>query len=224
MCGRAYRRHQLIRTPHSSHLVFVYQLLERPLHRLVPPHEQHVCPVQREQHQSLLPIYHVITKTVYQHQQADGVERAVTEQWPPRQRQSRAREQGAGSDHEQDVEDRRAHDGPDAHVVEGHEHSDDGGEEFWRGAPRRHERGPGDVVPDGQPLDDHVERRHEELVADYSQRHEHVAHADHVEYDRARASLFLGEYIRREEWRFLLEVCLLGGEVRRVGLAGPRRR
>lgn len=104
--GRAYRRHQLVSTPDAGHLVLIDELFDGALHGLVPSHEQHVRPVQAEQHQRLLPVYVAVLETVYQDQKTDRVERTVTEQRPPSQGQGRSGKQRAGTDHEQNVEDR----------------------------------------------------------------------------------------------------------------------
>lgn len=226
VCGRAYRWHQLISTPHARHLVLVDELLERAFHRLIPSHEHHVRTIQREQHQRLLPIYMAVPETVYQHQQADRVKGAVAEQRPPGECQSCAGKQRARTDHKQYIEHRGAHDRPDAHVVERYEHANDGGEEFWRGTSRGHERSAGHVVADGQPLDDNVECRHEELIAHDSERHEHVPHADDVQEYRTRAALLLAEQVCGEERGLLLFRWGRGADVERVGGVGlgPRRR
>lgn len=226
--GRAHRGHQLIRAAHARHLILVDELLHCALHRLIPPHEQHVSPIQREQHQRFLPVNQTVPETIYQHQQTDRVETTVTEQRPPSQSQRGAGEERASTDHEQDVEHGGAHDRADADVVERHEHADDGREELRGRAAGRHERGTGHVVADREPLDDHIQRRHEELVADDRERNEHVAHADHVENDGSGTALFFCEEVVREEGCFDLGLGVRRGfqveQVGGVGLAGPRRR
>ncbi len=56
----------------------------------------------------------------------------------------------AGGDDKEDVEHRRADDGPDPHVVLGDEDADDGGEELWSAAAGGHERGSGHIRTNSQ--------------------------------------------------------------------------
>lgn len=194
-----YRGHQLVGAAHPGNSIFIYNFFYKSFELTVPSHEADVRDIEAEEHERLLPIDVVIAEEVDERQQAHGVERAVAEQRPPREREHRPREQRAHADHEQNVEHGRADDGADADVVERHEHPDGGREQLGSAAPGRHERGPRDVVADLQLLDNNVQRRHEELVAHDGQGDEHVNEADDVQEDGAVAALLFGEEIRREE-------------------------
>lgn len=222
MGSTTYGRHKLISASNSGHLVLEEQPLDESLHRLVPLHEYRVAHVDAEQDQRLPPVNFVITKEVDQRAQADAVERAVAEQRPPRQRQQRFREERAHADDEQDVEDGGADDRADADVVERHEHTDDAGEQLGRTAAGRHERGAGHIVRDAQLLDDHVQRRHKELVAHDGQRHEHVHHAEYVKCDGAGPALLEREQVGGEQ-RILHRQRLIGSCAIRDGGVGTQR-
>ncbi|TNN53168.1 hypothetical protein EYF80_036629 [Liparis tanakae] len=176
----------------------------------------HVADVAQQQHQALPPHDGVVQEEDDEHDEVQDVEGHVSEQRPPGQVQHLPGEDGAHADHEQDVEDGRAHDGADAHVAVGDEDADQGGEELRGGASGRHEGGPGHVVGDRQLDGDDLQPGHEELVADDGQGHEHVDHAQEVQGHPALLPL-----LHREE---VLGVVAL--PVRRLsgGRRGGRRR
>ena len=177
---------------------------------LVKLHEEDIKKVDTEEEEGLPPPDVVVHKEEDEGDQGDAVEGAVPEQRPPREVQHCFAEQGAHSDHEQDVEHGRTHDGADAHVGECDEHSDDRGKEFWRGAPGGHEGGAGHVLADAELFDDDIERGNEELVTDDGEGHEHVDDAEDVENHGAALQLLLVEEIWRKEgiWLWLC-VCLV---------------
>lgn len=210
------RRHQMIRTGDARYRVAVQESLDEPLDPLVHAHESHVSGVKAEQEPGLPPDNVIIQEEENESYKANAIERAVAEQRPPREREDRFAEQRAHADDEQNVEDRRADDGADSHVVERDEYPDDTCEQFRSTASGRHERGAGHVVRDAELFDDHVERRHEKLVAYDGQRDEHVDHAEHVEYDGAALPFLFREQIRREERLRFFRLAL----VARTSVAG----
>lgn len=217
---QTYRRHKLVRTPDSRNLVFIQNLLGKPLHRLIPFHKTDISDIKRKQHQRLVPIDIVILEEQDQSDQTDGIEETVPEQRPPGQREHCLRKQRTHANHEEDIEYRRPNDGSDTDVVETHEDAYHASEEFGRRTPGRHEGRPGHVVLDVQLLDDDVQGGHEELIADDGERDEHVHHPQDVQHDGARATLLLGEEVPGEERVRLVErvvVCRERGE-RGVGL------
>ena len=189
---------EMIGAGDARHGVAVEEALDVALDGDIIGHESDVSGVETEQEKRLVPADLLVQEKDDQDQEADAVEGAVAEERPPRQRQHRFAEQGAHADDEENVEDGRAHDGPDAHVVLGHEHADDAGEQLGSAAAGRHERSAGHVVRDLEPFDDDLQRRHEELVADDGQRHEHVHAAGDVQHHGALLPLLLREQIRRE--------------------------
>ena len=62
------------------------------------------------------PLSYLVEEEDDEREERDGVEGAVAEERPPREVQHRLGEERAHPDHEEDVEDGRAHDRPDAHV------------------------------------------------------------------------------------------------------------
>ena len=76
----------------------------------------------------------------------------------------------------EDIEHGRPNNGSDTNVWERDEHSDDGGEELWRGPSGGHEGGSGDVFADTEFFNDDIEWGHKELVTDYGKSYEHVDH------------------------------------------------
>lgn len=196
---KTYRWHELVRTADAGHFVLVQVFLDEPLDVLVPLHEADVRQVDAEQDGRLVPVDVVVAEEQYEDEQWGGVEGTVAEERPPGEREDGAGEESAHPDDEEDVEDGAADDGADADVVEGDEHADHGGEELGRGAAGGHEGGAGDILGDVQLLDDHVQRRHEELVAHDGQRDEHVDDAEDVQEDRSVAPLLQGEQVLREE-------------------------
>ena len=65
---------------------------------------------------SLVTSGHLVEEEDDECEEGDGVECAVAEEGPPGEEEHRLGEEGAHADHEEDVEDGRAHDRPDAHV------------------------------------------------------------------------------------------------------------
>ncbi|CAH0392312.1 unnamed protein product [Bemisia tabaci] len=218
-----HRWHQLVGRPDSGDPILVQVLLNEPLHGLVPLHKRHITQINTEEDGRLVPVDLVVAEEADEREEAGRVEGAVAEQRPPRQRQDRVREDGAHPDDEEDVEDGRADDRADPDVVEGHEHSDDTGEELGGRPPGGHERRPGHVVGDLELLDDDVQRGDEELVADDGQRHEHVDDAQDVDDDGAATPLLQGERVGREE-RLLLLHMVPGARRRRGGGRRERER
>lgn len=149
-------------------------------------------------------MYVIVTEEIDEGKQTGAVKGAVPEQGPPCEGEHGTREYSAHADHEEDVEDGRADDGADADVVERHEHADYRCEEFRGRAAGRHEGSTRDIVRDLELLDDHVQRRDEELVADDRQGDEHVHDTHHVEYHGTASTFVDGEEIRGKEGRFLL--------------------
>ena len=192
------------------HFVLVKHLLDESLRFGVDLHEADVGDVDEEQQQGLPPLDELVAEKDDEGDEGHGVEGAVPEQRPPGQVQHSLGEQRAHPDHEQNVEDRRTHDRADAHVGKGHEHADDRSKEFRRGPAGRHECSTGHVFAAADHVDDDIQRRHEELIADDGQRHEHVDEADDVEDDGAFESCVPVEEVRGEEGVSLL----LGGRGR----------
>ena len=166
---------------------------------LVELHEDDIGDVAGEQDERLPPLDLAVVEEDDQADQADAIERHVAEQRPPGELEDAATDDGARADDEEDVEDGRPDDRADADVAVRDEDADDAGEQFGRAAAGRHEGGAGDVLRDGEPLGDHLQGGHEELVADDRQRDEHVDDAEDVQHDAAVAQLVLAEHVRRVE-------------------------
>lgn len=150
------------------HLVAAKHRLHETFYCGIELHECHVAAVEQQQADTLRQHDLVIQKEIDEHEQADDVERDVSEQRPPGEVQHLFGEQSAHPDHKQDVEYGRAHDGSDAYVAVWDEDSNDRSEELRSGATCRHEGGPGDVVWDLQLLCDDSERGNKEFIADDS--------------------------------------------------------
>ena len=194
-----YWGHQLIRASHPCHFVLVQVFLDEALHRLVPFHKGNIGQVEAEEHQCLIPVDVVIPKEDDESDETGRVEGAVAEQGPPGESEHSPAENGAHANHKQDVEDGRTDDGANANVVKRHKHADDASEEFGCGPAGRHEGGTGHVVLDVEFLDDHVQRRHEELVADDGKRNKHINHSKKVEDHSSVAPLFHREQVLGEQ-------------------------
>ena len=119
-------------TPPDSGLLpfFRDESLDRPLCLLVILHEDHIEKVEAEHEEGLPPLDVVVHEEEDKCDERDAVEGAVPEQRPPSEVENCFAEQRAHPDHEEDVEDSRAHDGADTHVREGNEDPNDGGEEL----------------------------------------------------------------------------------------------
>ncbi|GCB82374.1 hypothetical protein scyTo_0022899 [Scyliorhinus torazame] len=138
-----------------NHIVIGYDVaLEPPLNLSVKFHEADVGDVAREQEDTLPPLDHIVQEEYDQQDQVQNVEGDIPEQGPPGQVQHFPGEDGAHSDHKQDVEHSRSHNGANAHVTVGNEDSDERGEEFRGRPPCRHERGPRHIVRNVKSLDD----------------------------------------------------------------------
>lgn len=118
-----YRWHQLIGAPDTSHLIFVEDLLDPSLHGLVPLHKTDVGHVETEKDERLVPMDVIVPKEDDQRNKAGGIEKTVSEEGPPGEREHRFAEQRAHTDHEEDVKDGGTDDGTDTDVVEGYEHT-----------------------------------------------------------------------------------------------------
>lgn len=150
-------------------------------------------------------MYVIVPEENDQRDKTDRIEEAVSEQRPPGEREHCFGEERAHPYDEQDVEHGRSDDGADADVVEGDEHADDAGEEFRGWASGGHEGRPGHIVLDVELLDDDVQARDEELVADDGQRDEHVDDPQNVQDDGTIAALVLREEVLGEERIRLVE-------------------
>ena len=182
---------------HDAH-VLVELGLDRPLDRTVELHEADVADVAEHQQEALPPHDHAVQEEDHEHDEVQDVEGHVSEQGPPGQVQHLPGEDGTHADHEEDVEDGRAHDGADAHVAVGDEDADQGGEELGGGASGRHEGGPGYVVRNLHVDGDDLQRRNEELIADDGQGDKHVDHAHDVQDHPALSSLLHREEVLGE--------------------------
>ena len=149
------------------HLVLAHAIFDEALNCTVELHEDHVGGVAWEQRDTFPHGDDVIQEEDNEQDQIQDVEGDVAEERPPREVEDLLGEDGAHPDHEEDVEDGRADDGPDAHVAVRDEDADDGGEELRGRAACRHEGGAGYVIRNGQLLRDDGQRRDEELVTHY---------------------------------------------------------
>lgn len=148
------------------HLVAAQRSLDEKLHFGIELHECHIASVAHQQANAFSQRNLVIQKKIDEHEQANDIERDVSEQRPPGEVQHLFGEQGTHPDDKQDVEDGRTHNGTDAHVTVGDEDSYDRSEELWGRATCCHEGGPCYIIRDGQFLCDDSERRNKELITD----------------------------------------------------------
>ena len=114
--GLTYPRDEVVCAPDARDLVLVEELGDGALGGGVDLHEEDVGDVGEEEDQGLPPEDDLVEEEDDEGEEGDGVEGAVAEERPPGEVQHRLGEQGAHADHEEDVEDGRAHDRPDAHV------------------------------------------------------------------------------------------------------------
>ena len=106
----------MVGAPDARDLVLVEELGDGPLGAGVDLHEEDVGDVGEEEDERLPPQDDLVEEEDDEGEEGDGVEGAVAEEGPPREVEHRLGEERAHPDHEQDVEDRRAHDRPDPHV------------------------------------------------------------------------------------------------------------
>ena len=177
-------------------------------------HKYHIGHIAEHEKQRLPPVNLVVQEEDDETDEAEAVERHVPEQGPPSQGEDAGAHNGAHADHKEDVEDCRADDGADANVATRDEDADEAGEQFRGAAARRHEGRAGHVLRDIQFVNDHLQRRHEELITDDRQGHEHVNDANDIQDNSALPDLIHGEQIRR----VFAPTCWVRF-VRRVGVA-----
>lgn len=147
------------------HLVLVHAIFDKSFDIAVELHEDHIGGVAREQRDTFPHGDDVIQEEDDEQDQIQDIEGYVTEERPPRQVEDLLGEDGAHPNDKEDVEDGRAHDGPDAHIAVRDKNANDGGEEFWSWSSRSHEGGARNVIGNGQLFCDDCQRRHKELVA-----------------------------------------------------------
>lgn len=148
------------------HLVAAHQSLDEKLYFGIEFHECHIAGVAHQQADTFPHRDLIIQKEIDEHEQANNIERDVSEQRPPGEVQYLFREQGAHPDDKQDVEDSRAHNGTNAYVTVGDEDSYDRCEELRGRSTCCHEGGPCYIIRDLQLLCDDSECRNEELITD----------------------------------------------------------
>lgn len=148
-------------------LVLVHAIFDETLHFAVELHENHVGGVARQQRGTFPHGDKIIQEEDDKHYQIQDIEGDITEERPPRQVEDLLGEDGAHPDHEENVEDSRADDGPNAHVAVRDEDANDGGEEFRGWTASRHEGGTCYVVWNGQFLGDDSESWDKELITHY---------------------------------------------------------
>ena len=89
---------------------------------------------------------------------------------------------------EKEVEQRRAHNGPRAHICVQNAHPHSGTEDVRKVAPDAHEDSPGKVLAQMQDLAEHVQRWHKVHVANQVEPSKHVNHQREVQ-DKAAVKL-----------------------------------
>lgn len=199
-----YRGHQLIGRPHPGHPISVKHSLDELLHRLVPLHEAHVSQVESEEYEGLVPVNIIIAEEIDQGEQTGAIKGAIAKQRPPCEGEHGTGEYSAHADHEENIEYGGTDDSADTDIVERHEHADYRCEKFGGRATGRHEGSTRNVVGDLEFLDDHVQRRHEELVANDRQSDKHVHNTDYVKDHGTASPLMDGEEILGKERRLFL--------------------
>mmetsp|Transcript_83782 Transcript_83782/g.261754 ORF Transcript_83782/g.261754 Transcript_83782/m.261754 type:complete len:370 (-) Transcript_83782:168-1277(-) len=158
---------------------------------LIEVHDNAVDNVREEEDDGLDQTYLLIRGECSQERQAEDVVGAVTCKRPPSERYLLPGCPPAEADHEQNVEDGRAHNRAEADVADHPCGANQGGEELGRGAPRSHEGRACHIWLDVPLCDHHFERPCEVDIAHGIEAQEHVADADAVQDDEPTVRILI---------------------------------